>query len=95
MKSTYVISIIAENSLDVFQRLSNVFLRNRLLIDQFKFESSKQNLSSNFYIEVEIDEFKVEKIVKQLNKIIELSTVKAKLKNHVKTLNKEVYVCQN
>ncbi|BBH52281.1 hypothetical protein [Fluviispira sanaruensis] len=95
MKSTYVISIIAENSLDVFQRLSNVFLRNRLLIDQFKFERSKQNFNTNFYIELEIDEIKVEKIVKQLSKIIELTTVKAKLKNHVKSINKEVYVCQN
>ncbi|KAB8031736.1 hypothetical protein [Fluviispira multicolorata] len=95
MNSTYVISIIAENTLDIFQRLSVVFSRNRLFINQFNFEASKQNLNSHFYIEISTDEIKMERVVKQLKKIIELSDIKAVHKNHFNTNNKDVYLCQN
>ena len=97
MKSIYVISVLAENTLEIFQRLAVVFSRNRLLINQLNFESFNNVGSSSFNIEIYTDEIKLDRVVKQLKKIIELSEVQVVSKNHFKNsnTNKDVYLCQN
>ena len=97
MKSTYVISVIAENTLEIFQRLAVVFSRNRLLINQMNFESFNKEGSSSFNIEIYTDEIKLDRVIKQLQKIIELIDVQVVSKNHFQNtqINKEVYLCQN
>ena len=97
MKSVYVISIVTENTLEVFQRLAIVFSRNRLLINKMNFEAYNKLGNASFDIEVYSDEIKLDRIVKQLQKIIELVDIRVASKNHfIKNIaNKEVYLCQN
>jgi acetolactate synthase I/III small subunit len=97
MKSVYVISVLAENTLELFQRLAVVFSRNRLLINQMNFESFNNLGSSSFNIEIYTDEVKLDRVVKQLQKIIDLVDVQVVCKNHFQNINmnKEVYLCQN
>ncbi len=97
MKSAYVISIITENTLEIFQRLAVVFSRNRLLINQMHFESFNKEGNSSFIIEIYTDEIKLDRVVKQLQKIIDLLDIHVVCKNHFQGshLKKEVYLCQN
>jgi acetolactate synthase I/III small subunit len=97
MKSAYVISVITENTLEIFQRLAVVFSRNRLLINEMNFESFNKEGNSSFNIEIYTDEKKLDRIVKQLQKIIDLIDVQVETKNHFQKtkVNKEVYLCQN
>lgn len=97
MKSIYMISVITENTLEVFQRLAAVFSRNRLLIHQMSFESFESAGNSTFHIEIYTDAIKLDRVVKQLQKIIELVDVQVVSKNHFQNMhiNEEVYLCQN
>ena len=75
MKSTYMISLTTENALRVLQRISTVFTRNRINIEQLNvFETQAQGIS-HFHIVIKVDDDLVKKIVKQLGKIIEVIEV--------------------
>lgn len=97
MKSIYEISLITENSLEIFQRIAVVFSRNRVLIQKMNFQTFNKAQNSNFKIEIYSDEIKVSRVLKQLQKIIELLDIQMVQSNHFQNINtnKEIYLCQN
>ncbi|MDC0534765.1 acetolactate synthase small subunit [Francisellaceae bacterium] len=75
MKSTYMISLTTENALRVLQRISTVFTRNRINIEQLNVFETQVSGISHFHIVTRVDDILVKKIVKQLAKIIEVIEV--------------------
>jgi len=97
MKSIYEISLTTENTLEIFQRIAIVFSRNRVLIQKMNFKSFNKSQFSNFKIEIYSDELILNRILKQLQKIIELINVQVVCPNQFQNIdtNKELYLCQN
>ncbi|KAB8039681.1 acetolactate synthase small subunit [Silvanigrella paludirubra] len=97
MRSVYEISLITENTLEIFQRVAIVFSRNRVMIQKMNFQTYNKSQNSNIKIEIFSDEIKVNRILKQLQKIIELLDIQVVNPNHFQNIahNKEVYLCQN
>ena len=75
MKYKYVLSLLTENTFDIFQRISIVFSRNRLFIQQLKFESIGYGGGCTFSIETRADEKTMERIINQLQNIFDLLEV--------------------
>lgn len=75
MKSTYMISLTTENTLRVLQRITTVFTRNRINIEQLNVFETQVRGISHFHIVIQVDDDLVNKIVKQLGKIVEVIEV--------------------
>ena len=76
MQSIYVISAFTENSLRVLQRMAGIFARHRINIEQMNvFETSNKG-TSHFNIVVHSDEKTIDRVIKQLQRIIELLDIK-------------------
>ncbi len=76
MKYIYAISVMTENTLRVLQRIAGIFARNRLSIEQMTvFETSNKGVSY-FNIIIHSDAKTIERVIKQLQRIIELLEVK-------------------
>jgi acetolactate synthase I/III small subunit len=76
MKIKYTITAFAENSPGVLYRISNLFLRRKINISSLTVsESVRSENLARFTIVVESDLDTVEKIVKQLYKIVEVTKV--------------------
>lgn len=76
MKYIYAISVITENTMRVLQRMAGIFSRHRLNIEQLTvFETSIKG-TSYFNIVVHSDERTIERVIKQLQRIVELMEVK-------------------
>lgn len=76
MEKIFFISLTTENTLRVLQRISTVFSRQRVNIEQLNvFETKKQGIS-HFSIVIHANDIALEKLVKQLKKIIELLDVR-------------------
>jgi acetolactate synthase I/III small subunit len=72
----YVISVITENTLRVLQRMAGIFARHRLNIEQMNvFETQKKGVSYCSIV-IHSDEKTVMRVIKQLERIIELLEVK-------------------
>ena len=75
MKTLYFISMTTDNALRVLQRVSSVFSRNRVNIEQLHvFEAKPQNIS-HFNIAIYSENDLIDKLLKQLQKIVELHEV--------------------
>lgn len=76
MKHIYVISALTENTLRVLQRMVGTFTRHRLNIEQLNVFETDNKGTSYFNIIIHSDDKTVEKLIKQLQRIIELIEVK-------------------
>ncbi len=75
MRNLYSISMTTENTLRVLQRTASVFSRNRVNIEQLNvFETDTKGISF-FNIVIYAEEKLVERVVKQLAKIVELREI--------------------
>lgn len=75
MRNMYLISATTENTLRVLQRIASLFSRYRVNIEQMNvFETGKKNIS-HFSIAVHTEEEMIEKLIKQLHRIVELIDV--------------------
>lgn len=75
MKDLHFISMTTDNALRVLQRISSVFSKNRINIEQLNvFETKTKNIS-HFNIAIYTENEMVEKILKQLGKIVECHEV--------------------
>lgn len=76
MKYIYVISAITENALRVLQRMAGILARHRLNIEQLNvFETQHKGISC-FSIVIHSDAKTTDRLIKQLERIIELMEVK-------------------
>lgn len=76
MKYIYVISALTENTLRVLQRMVGTFTRHRLNIEQLNVFETDNKGTSYFNIIIHSDDKTVDKLIKQLRRIIELMEVK-------------------
>ena len=75
MTSTYMISLTTENTLRVMQRITTVFTRNRINIEQLNVFETPISGISHFHIVIQVDDVLILKIIKQLAKIVEVIDV--------------------
>ncbi|MGA2654431.1 MAG: ACT domain-containing protein [Gammaproteobacteria bacterium] len=76
MDKVYMITATTENALRVLQRISGIFARHRLNIQQLNvFATANKNISF-FNITVHGDEKTVVLVVKKLQRVVELLDVK-------------------
>ncbi len=76
MKYIYAISVVTENSLRVLQRLAGIFSRQRLNIEQLTVFEMGNKGTSYFNIVFHGDAKTMDRVMKQLERIIELVEVK-------------------
>ncbi len=72
MNTIYILSLTTENTLRVLQRISTVFSRNRINIEQLNVCETQRRGTSHFNIIIHSDAEAITKLVKQLKRIIEL-----------------------
>ncbi len=71
----HIITIVTRNSLRVLQRISGLFSRYSVNIDQMSIFSGQDGLSY-FSVIVYSDDHSVQKLTNQLNKIVEVCDVR-------------------
>jgi acetolactate synthase small subunit len=71
----HIITIVTRNSLRVLQRISGLFSRYSVNIDQMSIFSGQDSLSY-FSVIVYSDDHSVQKLTNQLNKIVEVCDVR-------------------
>jgi acetolactate synthase-1/3 small subunit len=76
MRYIYIISIVGEDTLIALQRMIGIFVRQRITIKQMNISSSENKNISHCSIVVHTNEKMIEKLLKQLRRIIELFEVK-------------------
>lgn len=76
MKYIYVLSVVTENTPRVLQRMAGIFARNRLNIEQLTVFETGNKGTSFFNIVIQGDAKTIERVVKQLQKIVELIDIK-------------------
>jgi acetolactate synthase-1/3 small subunit len=76
MKKVFVISATTENALRVLQRVSGIFARHRINIQQLNVFAIGTKNQSHFNITVHGDSKTVVLVVKKLQRVIELFDVK-------------------
>lgn len=76
MQKAYTISATTENALRVLQRMSGIFARHRLNIQQLNVYATEDVNVSCFSITVFSDEKTVLLVIKKLQRVIELLDVK-------------------
>jgi len=75
MKTLYTISIFTENTPGVLYRIADLFLRRKINIESLTVSEINQEDQSRFTVVVFAESELVEKIVKQLYRIIEVTKV--------------------
>lgn len=76
MQYIYIISVITENTLRVLQRMAGIFARHRLNIEQMNVSESGKKGTSFFNIVIHSDEKTKERVITQLQRIVELIDIK-------------------
>ena len=76
MKYIYALFVVAENTTRVLQRMAGIFARNRLNIEQLTVFETCNKGTSFFNIVVHSDVKTIERVVKQLQRIVELLEIK-------------------
>jgi len=76
MNYTFVITATVENVLRVLQRMASLMTRNRLKMQQINVIEMGFNRSAHLTLALLTDEETVEKLIKQLRKMSDLSDVK-------------------
>jgi len=89
MESIYMISVVTGNTLRVLQRIVGIVARQRLHIEQLNVFETKRTGQSYFNIVIQSDAKRVQRVVTQLQRIIELIDVK--ISSHLPLLTEEKY----
>lgn len=76
MKYIYALSVVTENTTRVLQRMAGVFARNRLNIEHLTVFETGKNGKSFFNIVIHSDEQCITRVMKQLQRIVELLEIK-------------------
>lgn len=76
MKYIYALSVVTENTIRVLQRMAGIFARNRLNIEQLTVFETENKGTSFFNIVIHSDVKSIERVIKQLDRIVELLEVK-------------------
>jgi acetolactate synthase-1/3 small subunit len=76
MKYIYALSAVTENTSRVLQRIGGIFARNRLNIEQLTVFETENKGTSLFNIVIHSDSKTIERVIKQLQKIVELMEIK-------------------
>lgn len=76
MKYIYALSVVTENTTRVLQRMAGIFARNRLNIEQLTVFETGNKGTSFFNIVIHSDARSLSRVVKQLQRIVELLEVK-------------------
>jgi acetolactate synthase I/III small subunit len=76
MKYIYALSVVTENTTRVLQRMAGIFARNRVNIEQLTVFETGNKGTSFFNIVIHSDVKTIERIIKQLQKIVELMDIK-------------------
>lgn len=90
MKQHYALSIVTENSLRVLQRMSGILARNRLNVEQLTVFSQESQETSRFHMIIQSEPKRIEHVVKQLQRMIELLEIKV----HAKQIGRKTLVEQ-
>ena len=75
MEHLYVLNATTENSMRVLQRMTSIFSRHRLNIEKLNVNEIGQTGVSHFTIMIHSTEEKVQRVLNQLNRIVELLEV--------------------
>lgn len=76
MKKIHTITVISENKPGVLYRIADLFLRRKINVEELHVGKTKNPNISLFTIKIEDHEDVIEKVVKQINKIIEVYEAK-------------------
>ena len=77
----YIVSIYTENKLGLLNRISSVFLKRRINIENLSVTKTETEQFSKFIIEINVSEDQVKKIIQQLEKQIEIISAKCSINN--------------
>jgi acetolactate synthase-1/3 small subunit len=92
MKYIYGLSVITENTTRVLQRMAGTFARNRINIEQLTvFETSNKG-TSIFNIVIHSDEKTMDRVIQQLQRIVELLELKITSKILLEGFSEEAQV---
>ena len=75
MQQLYFLSLTTDNTLRVLQRIASIFARHRVNVEHMNVFESKCKGISHFSITIYSDNDRLDKIVKQLKRIVELHDV--------------------
>jgi acetolactate synthase-1/3 small subunit len=75
MKMIYMLSLTTDNALRVLQRISSIFSRKRLNVEQLTVVDIGHGNMSHFSIKVLSNEHEIQDLMNKLNKIVELHDV--------------------
>ena len=75
MEHLYVLNATTENNMRVLQRMTSIFSRHRLNIEKLNVNEIGQTGVSHFTIMIHSTEDKVQRVLNQLNRIVELLEV--------------------
>lgn len=76
MNYIYALSVVTENTTRVLQRMAGVLARNRLNIEQLTVFETGNKGTSFFNIVLHSDAQTIDRVVKQLEKMVELMEIK-------------------
>lgn len=76
MKYIYALSVVTENTTRVLQRMAGIFARNRINIEQLTVFETGNKGTSFFNIVIHSDVRCIERVIKQLQRIVELLEIK-------------------
>jgi acetolactate synthase-1/3 small subunit len=71
----YTITVVSENKPGVLYRIADLFLRRKINIESLAVSETKEQEISRFIIVVERDPETIQKLVKQIHRIIEVTDV--------------------
>lgn len=81
VQDMHIINIVTRNSLRVLQRVSGLFSRYQINIDQMSIFSGQNDLSY-FSVIVYSNDHSIQKLTNQLNKIVEVCEVRVTNQKH-------------
>jgi acetolactate synthase small subunit len=74
--SKYKLELETENVIRVLQRIASVFSRFNINVERMHAEPNPKNQHSNITFVIRTPDLKIENVIKQLQKIIELCAIK-------------------
>ena len=75
MQNLYFLSLTTDNTLRVLQRIATVFARHRINVENMNVFESKCKGISHFSITIYSESDRLDKVIKQLKRIVELHDV--------------------
>jgi len=89
MESIYFLSMTTDNTLCVLQRIASVFSRHRINIEQMNIFETKRKGVSHFSIVIHCEQDKIDKVMKQLRRIIEVIDIQ--ISNQISLSHEDEY----